>query len=193
VITISLITGNPGKLKEFRHALEPLGFRVMHLPEEVDEIQADTLEGVVGACIKELKGRGLNNFVLDDSGLFVNALRGFPGVYSSYVFKTLGSDGILRLLKDEKDRNASFRCCIGCSLETVGEFAVTEEAQGTIIGEKRGTGGFGFDPIFRPLGFEQTFAEMPLDRKNEISHRGKAIRRFASVLGERREVLRDAP
>ncbi len=190
MITLSLITGNPGKLKEFRHALEPLDFKVEHLPEEVDEIQADSLEEVVAACTKELRGRGLDNFILDDSGLFVNALRGFPGVYSSYAFKTLGCDGIIRLMEQEKDRRASFRCCIGCSLEGVGQFTVTEEAPGIIIGEKKGTGGFGFDPIFKPLGYEKTFAEMTLEAKNEISHRGKAIRRFASVLSERKGVLR---
>ncbi|MGD1060183.1 MAG: RdgB/HAM1 family non-canonical purine NTP pyrophosphatase [Methanomassiliicoccales archaeon] len=189
-MTLSLITGNPGKLKEFRHALEPLDFRVEHLPEEVDEIQADSLEDVVEACIKELRERGLDNFILDDSGLFVNALRGFPGVYSAYVFKTIGSEGIVRLMEQEKDKRASFRCCIGCSLEGVGQFTVTEEALGTIIGEKRGTGGFGFDPIFKPLGYEKTFAEMPLETKSEMSHRGKAIRRFASVLNERKGVLR---
>jgi XTP/dITP diphosphohydrolase len=191
--TLSLITGNPGKLREFRHALEPLGFQVTHLPEDVDEIQADSLEEVVAGCIGELRGRGLENFILDDSGLFINALRGFPGVYSSYVYRTVGSEGILTLMEGESDRSASFRCCIGCSLEGVGQFTVTEEAPGTIIHEKHGTGGFGFDPIFRPLGYQETFAEMSLERKNGISHRGKAIRRFASVLGERKGGLHTAP
>ncbi|HTY47581.1 MAG TPA: RdgB/HAM1 family non-canonical purine NTP pyrophosphatase [Methanomassiliicoccales archaeon] len=180
-----MVTSNQGKLKEFRHALEPLGFRLHHLPEDVDEIQADTLEEVVEACVRDLRARGIRDFVLDDSGLFVNALGGFPGVYSSYVFKTLGSEGILKLLEGQKDRRASFRCCIGCSVDGVGEFNVSQDVEGKIIGEKRGSGGFGFDPIFMPDGFVETFAEMPIDAKNRISHRGKAIKSFASTLSER--------
>ncbi len=184
-MTLRLVTSNQGKLREFRHALEPLDFRIEHLPEDVDEIQADTLEEVVGACVRDLRARGITDFVLDDSGLFVNALNGFPGIYSSYVFKTLGSEGILKLLDGQRDRRASFRCCIGCSVEGVGEFNVTEEVEGRIITEKRGSGGFGFDPIFVPDGFVETFAEMPLDAKNRISHRGKAIKSFAHTLSER--------
>jgi len=187
---LKLVTSNPGKLKEFRHALEPLGFKVEHLPEEVDEIQADTLEEVVRECIRELRGRGVRNFILDDSGLFVSALHGFPGVYSSYAFKTLGSEGILKLLEKEKDRNATFRCCIGCCIEDLDDIIVAEEATGTIIHEKRGTGGFGFDPIFVPEGYTLTFAEMPLEKKNVISHRGKAIKSFAANLMARTEGMR---
>ena len=187
---VRLVTSNPGKLKEFRHALEPLGFKVEHLPEEVDEIQADTLEEVVRECIHELGGRGVRNFILDDSGLFVSALHGFPGVYSSYAFKTLGSEGILKLLENEKDRNATFRCCIGCCIEDMDDIIVSEEATGTIIHEKRGTGGFGFDPIFVPEGYTLTFAEMPLEKKNVISHRGKAIKSFAANLMARTEGMR---
>lgn len=191
MIELDLITSNPGKLKEFRSALEPLGFEVRHLPEEVDEIQADTLEEVVQGCVAQLKARGLRNFVLDDSGLFIDELNGFPGVYSSYVFRTLGCEGILKLLQGKSNRAARFECCIGCSIERMGQFTVKELSKGRIIHEMRGREGFGYDPIFVPAGKERTYAEMGLEEKNELSHRGKAIKSFARQLakgmeGERR-------
>ena len=179
---IDLITSNPGKLREFEAALRPLGFEVRHRPEEIDEIQADTLEEVVQACMAVLKLRSVRNFVLDDSGLFIDALNGFPGVYSAYVLKTLGCQGVLKLLEGLKDRRAHFECCIGCSLEGVGAFTVQARADGRIAREPRGAAGFGFDPIFLPEGRDKTFSEMGLEDKNEISHRGKAIKSFVSQL-----------
>jgi XTP/dITP diphosphohydrolase len=185
MIPISIITSNPGKLREFEAALRPLGFEVLHRPEEVDEIQADTLEEVVLACMAELRGRDLTNFVLDDSGLFIDALKGFPGVYSAYALKTLGCAGVLKLLEGRKDRGAHFECCIGCSLEGAGDFTVRGRADGQIGHALQGGQGFGFDPIFLPQGGSRTFAEMDLEEKNEISHRGKAIKNLVSQLQNR--------
>ena len=179
---LSVITSNPGKLREFKSALQPLGFEVVHLPEEVDEIQADTLQEVVLGCLKELKSRDLQDFVLDDSGLFIDALHGFPGVYSSYVLRTLGCEGILKMMDEVDDRSARFKCTIGADIDGIGAFTVSAETEGRILHVKRGKGGFGYDPIFVPDGFQQTFAEMPLEEKNGISHRGKAIRLLASHL-----------
>lgn len=185
MIPINIITSNPGKLREFEAALRPLGFEARHRPEEIDEIQADTLEDVVQACIAQLRVRNVRNFVVDDSGLFVDALNGFPGVYSAYVMRTLGCEGLLKLLEDREDRGARFECCIGCSLEGIGAFTVQGRADGTILRELRGTGGFGFDPVFLPAGKQRTFAEMGMEEKNEISHRGKAIKSLVSQLNSR--------
>jgi XTP/dITP diphosphohydrolase len=179
---VQLITSNPGKLKEFRAALEPLGFEVAHLPLDVEEIQADTLEEVVADCMRQVRERRVKDFILDDSGLFVDALNGFPGVYSSYALRTLGCEGLLKLLDDVEDRSARFECCIGCSLEGREDIVLKEVCQGLIIGTMRGQGGFGFDPIFAADGEERTFAEMPLAEKNLISHRGKAIKSLARQL-----------
>jgi len=126
--------------------------------------------------------------VIDDSGLFVDCLKGFPGVYSSYVFGTLGCGGILRLMNDVKERGAHFECCIGCILESGESFVVCEKAEGRIGLEEKGTGGFGFDPIFIPEGGTRTFAEMTIEEKNPISHRGKAIAALVSELGHRQGV-----
>jgi len=72
---VHLITSNLGKLKEFRAALEPLGFDVAHLPLDVEEVQADTLEEVVADCMRQVRERSVKDFILDDSGLFVDALK----------------------------------------------------------------------------------------------------------------------
>jgi XTP/dITP diphosphohydrolase len=180
---VQLITSNLGKLKEFRAALEPLGFEVAHLPLDVEEVQADTLEEVVADCMRQVRVRGVKDFVLDDSGLFVDALKGFPGVYSSYALRTLGCEGLLKLLEGVEDRSARFECCIGCSLEGRDDIVLKETCEGHIISTLRGRGGFGFDPIFTAENKERTFAEMPLAEKNLLSHRGKAIKSLARQLG----------
>jgi XTP/dITP diphosphohydrolase len=179
---VHLITSNLGKLKEFRATLEPLGYEVSHLPLDVEEVQADTLEEVVADCMRQVRGRGVKDFVLDDSGLFIEPFKGFPGVYSSYVLRTLGCEGILKLMQGFVVRSAHFECCIGCSLEGREDIIVNERCEGRIVERMRGTDGFGFDPIFAADGEVRTFAEMPLAEKNEISHRGKAIKSLARQL-----------
>lgn len=179
---VHLVTSNLGKLREFRSALEPLGYDVVHLSLEVEEIQADTLEAVVSDCMRQIRDLKVKDFIIDDSGLFVDALKGFPGVYSSYVLSTLGCSGLLKLLDGVEDRSARFECCIGCSLEGDNDIILAERCNGRIIHEMRGEGGFGFDPVFAAEGEERTFAEMPLDEKNVISHRGKAIKSLARQL-----------
>ena len=120
--------------------------------------------------------------MIDDSGLFVEALHGFPGVYSAHAFESLGCRGILRLMEEEVKRVAEFRCCAGYVDEESSKIVVTGKVRGTIIREERGTGGFGFDPIFVPDGHERTFAEMGLEEKNSVSHRGRAFTQLAEAL-----------
>jgi len=161
-----------------------MGHAVEHSTEDCDEIQADTLQEVVMSCLQQLKAKGLRDFVIDDSGLFVNALKGFPGVYSSYALRTIGLDGILRLLDGAGDRSAHFECCVGASIGGE-EFAVTGRCDGTIALRPSGTGGFGFDPIFVPSGYDRSFAEISIEEKNGISHRGKAVQAFSDELRRR--------
>jgi XTP/dITP diphosphohydrolase len=174
-------------MREFRAALEPLGYELDQRSEDIDEIQADDLEDVVRDCMAQLQRRGLHNYIIDDSGLFIDALGGFPGVYSAYVLRTLDCQGIIKLLEGKGDRTARFRCCIGCNVEGLDQIVVSAEAVGSIIGEERGSGGFGFDPMFIPSGHERTFSELPLEEKNLISHRGKAINSLRERLSERKE------
>lgn len=183
---LGLVTSNRHKLEEYRQGLSVLGMQVDHMDVECDEIQADTLEEVVLSCMEQLKRDGHRNFMLDDSGLFVPSLNGFPGVYSAYVMHTIGCQGMLRLMEG-LDRSAYFECCIGVCSERLGEFTVSGVSRGRIIGEERGDAGFGYDPIFSPEGAELTFAEMDMGTKNEHSHRGRAMRELVAELGRRME------
>jgi XTP/dITP diphosphohydrolase len=183
-LKIQVVTSNQGKLREFRSALGPLGLEVKHSTEDCDEIQADSLQEVVLSCLQQLKNKGLKDFVIDDSGLFVHGLKGFPGVYSSYALRTIGLDGVLRLLDGLEDRSAHFECCIGASIDGR-EFTVTGRCDGTLGLRPSGTDGFGFDPLFVPTGHSQTFAEISIEEKNRISHRGKAVQAFSEELRRR--------
>ncbi|WP_297062177.1 XTP/dITP diphosphatase [Thermococcus sp.] len=179
---LAFVTSNPGKVEEAKKYLEPLGIEVYQLRFEYPEIQADTLEEVAEYGVMWLAERIKEPFFLDDSGLFVDALRGFPGVYSAYVYRTLGYQGILKLLEGETNRRAHFKSVIAC---WVGELHLfTGTVEGEITTEPRGRFGFGFDPVFKPHGFDKTFAEMTTEEKNRISHRGRALEAFAQWLRE---------
>jgi len=179
---LAFITSNPGKVEEARKYFEPLGVEVYQLRFSYPEVQADTLEEVAEYGVKWLAEKIRGPFFLDDSGLFVEALNGFPGVYSAYVYKTLGCAGILKLLEGETNRRAYFKSVVAYWDGELHLF--TGRVDGEITTEPRGSGGFGFDPIFKPDGFDQTFAEMTTEEKNEISHRGRALRAFAQWLRE---------
>ena len=177
-------TGNPGKLREVQAIFAPLGFDIEQLVDEYPEIQADTLEEVVSEGLKWLWERHKIPIIIDDSGLFIEALAGFPGVYSAYVFKTLGCKGILKQMEDLDNRRAEFRCCAGY-VDANGHIILkTGNSQGSIIHEMRGSGGFGYDPIFMPDEYSQTFAELDMESKNKISHRGRAFEELAKALKE---------
>ena len=175
-IEITFITSNSGKVREAVEYLRPLGVKVVQRNFPYPEIQADDLEEVARYGVEWLKERVEGQFFIEDSGLFVDALKGFPGVYSAYVYRTLGYLGILKLMRGIKERDAEFKSVIAY---WDGELHIFKgEVRGQITEEPRGTGGFGFDPIFKPHGFSETFAEMSVEDKNRISHRGRALRRF---------------
>ena len=179
---IYFATGNKGKLLEVTEKFKSVGIEVEHLVHEYPEIQSDSLESVVEWGLGWLWEEHGEPGMIDDSGLFVDALYGFPGVFSAYAFKSLGCDGILKLLAGANDRTAEFRCCAGFVDEDGSKIVVTGQVRGRIIHEKRGSGGFGYDPIFVPEDNERTFAEMSVDEKNSISHRGRAFEQLADAL-----------
>ena len=177
---LKVLTSNPGKVKEYQEAFGNLGIEMEHRHIPYDEIQTSELEEVVRKGMSDLRAEGLNDFIIDDSGMFVDALKGFPGVYSAYGQKTIGNDGILKLMEGVADRSAVFKCCIGCDIDgkTV---IVTGECRGYILKEPRGSGGFGYDPIFSPDG-RRSFAEISVEEKNTISHRGNAVKLLKNEL-----------
>lgn len=145
-------------------------------------MQAETLEETIVPGLEWLMERYDRPLFIDDSGLFVEALKGFPGVYSSYVFKTVGCEGILRLMDGVEDRRARFECCIGYMAPGGGPFMVKGVAQGSISRRMAGTGGFGYDPVFVPEGHTRTYAQIDVDEKNTMSHRGRAMAKFIEAL-----------
>jgi XTP/dITP diphosphohydrolase len=170
---LKVITSNPGKVAEYQRMFGDLGIEMEHVKIPYDEIQTAELEEVVLKGMEALRTAGLKDFIIDDSGVFIDELGGFPGVYSAYVQKTIGNEGILTLMDGVENRDAIFKCCIGCDLngETI---IVTGKCPGKVLHEARGTDGFGYDPIFSHDG-KCSFAEIQLNEKNEISHRGNAF------------------
>lgn len=179
---ISFVTGNQGKLHEAQVALAPLGHEVISADLQPTEIQGETLEEISQAKCETIGGKLPPPYFVDDGGLFVEALQGFPGVFSAHALKKIGAAGILKLMEDLTDRRAHFACVItyhdGRSLRS---FA--GRCDGTIAETPRSTGhGFGFDPIFIPNGHTETFGELTAETKNHISHRGKALARLVAHL-----------
>ncbi len=175
-VELAFVTGNEHKFREAEEILKGV-VRLHWRRESYREVQAETLEEVTKEALREIPG---DSFFIEDAGLFIHALNGFPGVYSAYVFKKIGNEGILRLLKGEKNRGATFRSVIGLKLR--GEVRLfTGEVYGRIATEARGREGFGYDPIFIPTGHDTTFAEDPV-LKQKVSHRRRALQELARYL-----------
>ena len=166
--------------------LKGRGVNLEFLQVEYPEVQANRLEEVVVSALDFLAPVHGADLVVDDSGLFVQCLAGFPGVYSSYVYQTLGGTGILRLLEGVHDRRATFETVLGLRTDGVNDLFVGT-CRGTIAEAPRGSEGFGFDPIFVPEEASQTFAQMTRAEKNAVSHRGHAADALADHLRRREE------
>ena len=162
---IYFVTSNKGKYAEAQAIFGDLVQRDIGYAE----IQADTLEEVALYGMKEVAARLQGPVMLEDAGLFVDALQGFPGVYSAYVQKTIGNAGILRLMEGQKNRSAYFKSVVAYAEPGMETVMFSGEVHGQIGFEARGKKGFGYDPIFY-VG-DESLAEMDLEKKNQISHR----------------------
>ncbi|MCX6661109.1 MAG: XTP/dITP diphosphatase [Euryarchaeota archaeon] len=176
------ITSNKGKVHEATEKLRPLGFSVVQKDLGYPEVQADSLEEVAAWGATYVRDKFDHPFILEDAGLFIDVLQGFPGVYSKYVFFTIGLEGILQLLQDIENRKAVFRSVYAYYKPGEKLIIVIGESTGIISTEKQGNHGFGYDPIFIPDGSEKTFGEMTMGEKNQYSHRGKALDKLAIIL-----------
>lgn len=174
-----LITSNLNKFKEATLVLDEFGLTLQHLPLKKMEIQADDLQEISEHAAKVFLEQYDKEILVEDAGLFIDTLNGFPGPYSSYVYRTVGCKGILDLLKNEKKRIASFKAVLSYGRPEKGIISFLGEIKGQIVKSIRGSGGFGFDPIFMPNGSDKTFAEMSISQKNQFSHRMRALKRFA--------------
>jgi XTP/dITP diphosphohydrolase len=181
---IEFITSNEGKFNEVRAALKKEGHEVIWTRRTYPEIQSASLEEVVEAGLEwvERKMEPSGPFMIEDSGLFIDSLGGFPGVFSAYVFKTIGNPGILKLLAGEKKRGAAFESRIGFSSKESGPHIFRGSCRGMIADAPSGKMGFGYDPVFIPEGQSRTFAEMTDEAKNRLSHRGRSVEELRKFL-----------
>jgi XTP/dITP diphosphohydrolase len=184
-------TNNKHKLQEIRDIvgkdMEIMGLADIGCEEDIPET-GDTIES--NASIKSdfvYKKFGMNCFA-DDTGLEIASLNGRPGVYSArYAGEGCNFDDnidkVLHELKGVSDRRAWFRTVISLILDGK-EIQFEGRVDGTILTERHGSKGFGYDPVFLPDGYETTFAEMPPGLKNSISHRGRAVEKLLKYLRE---------
>lgn len=178
-IEVLFITKNKHKFQEAKLIAESYGIKLVQSQVEKIEIQSDNLEEIVLYASRNLPQEVRNRiYILEDAGLFVEKLNGFPGPYSSYVFKTLGCRGIITLLKNHKKPwRAYFKSVVLLHLPDKGDLIFVGITKGIISDKIRGSKGFGFDPIFIPNEIGgKTYAELSIIEKNEVSHRGKAMR-----------------
>ncbi len=182
---------NAGKIKEIKELLEPLGIKVK---SAVDVDLPDVAEtGTTFAENSLLKSQTIAKLtgvpcIADDSGLCVDALNGAPGVYSArYAPNRDFVKGMEKLLEEmaqsrNKSRKAHFSCVISLAFPD-GEYKLFEgRVNGEIATVPSGEGGFGYDPLFVPEGYDCSFAQMPKSEKNKISHRGRAVAKLLEYL-----------
>ncbi|MEM0158040.1 MAG: XTP/dITP diphosphatase [Thermoplasmataceae archaeon] len=177
---ILFVTSNSHKFQEIRELLKQYGIEIEWMNIKYEEIQASTTEEISADSAHKLASLIKRPFFIEDTGLYIEALNGFPGPYSSYVFSSIGNKGILKLL-DGIGRNAEFRTVI-TYFDGAQYFQFTGKLHGTIADRERGNSGFGYDPIFIPDGGKETLGEMDLSQKNLISHRASAARLFADYI-----------
>lgn len=188
-----LATGNKGKLAEFQRLLEGLDIQVHSMKEypEIGEIAEDGDSFAANALIKAravCKATG-KPAMADDSGLMVDALDGAPGIFSARFAGEQRSDAdnnekVLQLLEDVADANrtARFFCAIAIVLPNGDEYTVEGTCEGVILRALQGEGGFGYDPLFYVPDMGKTFAELSMEEKNRISHRGHANRKAVEII-----------
>lgn len=191
-----IATGNAGKLREIRQLLEPLQLQVLPQSDfavpEAEEPYVTFIENALAKARHASRHTGLPALA-DDSGICVDALQGAPGVYSArYAGEPSGSstqdarnnDKLLAALSGRKDRHAHYYCVMVLVRHADDPQPLIAEGiwQGEILEAPRGDGGFGYDPIFLDAKTDKTGAELPLEIKNRISHRGQALAKMLHML-----------
>lgn len=158
-MNIYFVTSNKNKVKEFKQILEPK-VKVEHLEIEYPELRSDDPEEIAKLAAKQLADKLQKSIVVEDSGLFIKSLNGFPGTCSAYIHKRIGLKGILKLMKEIKNRECIYISAVAyCGPEKQPiSFLGTEK--GKISKKIRGNYGFGHDPIFIPEGSKKTYGEM---------------------------------
>lgn len=179
---IFFITSNRHKFSEAQRLLKKCGISIKRKNLQIGEVRAQRCEEVAKNCAKEAYKKLRMPLFVEDSGLFIESLNGFPGVYSADALGKIGIDGVLALLKGKK-RNAKFMSAI-CYADNAGLVCVSGECKGKIAKKPMGKGGFGYDPVFVPAGKKQTFAQSQ-KTKAQLSHRVRALKALCARLAKR--------
>ena len=193
---VVIASNNIGKIREIRElvadvellSLSDIGFTA-EIPEPYHTFEENAL--AKASAIHKYSGKYV---FADDSGLCVNSLDGGPGVESAHYSGSRDDEQnlqkVLKELNGSEDRSACYKAVI-CLIWDDEVYYFEGLCHGTIINEKRGDGGFGYDPIFIPDGYDRTFAELPLNIKNNISHRGKAVKKMVEFLKDKASNIRE--
>ena len=174
---ITFITGNKHKVIEAENIFKDYDINLEHIDLGYCEPQG-TLEEVAISGAKYASRKLNKPVIVEDAGLFIKALKGFPGTYSSYVQETLGNQGILKLLDGVDDRYAEFRSVIGYCAPNSEPKIFLGKVIGEIAVEEKGDLGFAFDPIFYVPDEDKTFGELTTEEKNQFSHRKNSLEKF---------------
>jgi len=194
VTAFVLATANPHKTGEMRAVLEPLGVELLERPLNIPDVEetGDTLEENALLKARALVGATGEAAIADDTGLFVDALHGRPGVRSArFAGETASYDDNVTKLLDELDaipapRTARFVTVIAVAYPDGTTFCVEGELRGVITFARAGDQGFGYDPVFAPHeGEGRTLAQLTPREKNDLSHRGRALRALCQELARR--------
>jgi non-canonical purine NTP pyrophosphatase (RdgB/HAM1 family) len=167
-----LVTGNRGKLTEARRIC---GLELEAVEIDLPEIQSLDLAEVLRAKADEAWRRLERPLIVEETGLELDALNGFPGPLVKWLLESVGPEGIARMAASLGETRATARCALLLRDEG-GEVTGEGIAPGELVGPPRGEGGFGWDPVFRPLDSERTYAELGAEIKDRIGHRGRAWR-----------------
>ena len=167
------VSSNSHKYHEAKMILDSFGIKLGFLKSNLEEIQSNSLNDIAIKKARDAFSKYKKPIIIEDDGLFIDSLEGFPGPYSSYVFKTIGNKGILNLLKNK--RKAKFVSIITYCDKTILQ-SFNGKLNGIISKSQKGKG-WGYDPIFIPNNSKKTFADM--NNKNELSHRYKALKKFS--------------
>lgn len=173
---LDFITSNKHKFEEISAYLNERHIDCNWIEETYEEIQGETTEEISRDSAVKLSMKRKDPFFMEDTGLYIHALKGFPGPYSSFVAKTIGNRGILDLLHN-RERGATFLTVISY-WDGKHILSFKGSIDGEIALEARGNNGFGYDPVFIPSGSQITLAEMDMNTKNRFSHRINALENF---------------
>ncbi|UCE11333.1 MAG: XTP/dITP diphosphatase [Candidatus Thorarchaeota archaeon] len=172
-----LVTQNKHKLDEITPLFREANIEFESSALEKLEIRSDSVNVVAEEASRDAFEKLQKPVIVDDTGLYIDALNGFPRAYPAFILETIGLEGVLKLLEGAEDRGARFVTAVAFCDGSVSK-TFTGEMKGTIAKTIVGAGGFGYDPIFVPEGHSRTYAQLSTEQKVSISHRSRAFRSF---------------